>query len=304
MDDSRFDALSRALGGAVSRRSGLVALGALLGGVAIGDATAASGRKRPKPEGPCGDGSRKDNICTKGDDCCTGSCDLSKGKTNKDGLGRCRCVRKGGSCTEDKNCCGGRICGGGSVCGGPVTPVGSPCVVGVDRCADGATCQQLSTSLQNIIQDTGYYCAHDTGEECGNAPQFPTTTCYGGFCSPNGPVCGNVYIPQGGCTSETDSCTGNDVYLVFPVGLCAMSVGGLPVMIVPGSSVGSCAADTECGQSDVCADIPQGSQCTALNLPAGSSCVPGAYACTQTSDCPVKPSLTPSCSSGLCQYAT
>ncbi len=66
-------------------------------------------------EGPCGSGSRKDNICTKDSECCTSICDIQLGKKNKDKKGRCRCVRRGGACTADNNCCNS-ICISG-VCG-------------------------------------------------------------------------------------------------------------------------------------------------------------------------------------------
>lgn len=301
MDDSRFDALSRAFGGAVSRRSGLVALGALLGGVAIGEGTAASGRKRPKPEGPCGDGSRKDNICTKGDDCCTGSCDLSKGKTNKDGLGRCRCVRKGGSCTEDRNCCGGRICGGGSVCGGPVVPVGSSCVVGVDLCADGATCQQQTGGVQTIQPNSGYFCSQEDGGSCTDPSTIGATECVGGWCSSAGNVCGEIVVQQT-CTAQTNSCAGTDLY-VTPVGFCSLSVGGKPIALVPaGGATGPCSTDNDCSGIEVCVALAAGSQCLEFfQVSAGTQCLPGAFLCSVDGDCPVKTGSAV-CATGYCLY--
>ncbi len=125
MDQKRLDDLVRRLSEHVSRR-GVVAT-ALAGGAAMGagalDAEAgggkAKGRKRgagkPDSEGPCGNKKRKDNICTRNQDCCTNICETKLGKKNKDGKGRCRCIRTGNACIEDRNCCNApcvnQICG-------------------------------------------------------------------------------------------------------------------------------------------------------------------------------------------------
>ncbi|MFM9108715.1 MAG: hypothetical protein ACKOWF_18670 [Chloroflexota bacterium] len=133
MDAPRFDSASRALGAALSRRRGLgAALGILLGAgagavaVADADADARRGRGRgrtPGPEGPCGNLRRKDNLCTRNSECCTGICEPKPGEKNRDGIGRCRCVRRGGACKADRNCCrrGDQqmVCIGG-ICGAPV----------------------------------------------------------------------------------------------------------------------------------------------------------------------------------------
>ncbi len=142
MDAGRFDSIIRSRGGSSTRRS----LVGLLAGVTVGVAGAEAsarrghGKRKPGAEGPCGDGSRKDNICTKDEECCTGYCDTSKGLMNKDGQGRCRCVRKNGVCTEDKNCCGGRSCVNG-ICGGNLeplcVPLDGPCSIDSDCCPSG-----------------------------------------------------------------------------------------------------------------------------------------------------------------------
>jgi hypothetical protein len=119
MDARRFDILTRALGEGSSRRSVMGLLGII---AAAPLAVAAGSRRRPKPEGPCGDFSRKDNICAKNGDCCTNICNTDVGKTNKDGKGRCRCVRRGRACTEDRNCCSRR--GQQMTCNPVLTPVG------------------------------------------------------------------------------------------------------------------------------------------------------------------------------------
>jgi hypothetical protein len=109
MDEQRFDAALRALGLGSSRRQAIAgAFGALFGGGVLDAAARGNGKNRdrdkgkgrkpsaPVVEGPCGDGSRKDNICSKDTECCTGYC--KKGLRNKDQKGRCRCIRKGKSC--------------------------------------------------------------------------------------------------------------------------------------------------------------------------------------------------------------
>ena len=113
MDQKRFDELVRRLSEHVSRRS--VVTGAVAGGIAATSVAIDARAGKPGKAGPCGDGKRKDNICKKNKDCCTGICDVKLGKKNKDGKGRCRCVRTGDACEQDKNCCNAP-CNGG-VCG-------------------------------------------------------------------------------------------------------------------------------------------------------------------------------------------
>jgi predicted outer membrane repeat protein len=119
MDQTQFDRIARLLGGAVSRRAGIgAALAALTGSRIAADADAknkGTGRK-PGTEGPCGNGKRKANICTKNSDCCTGLCNTKAGKKNKDGKGRCRCIQNGKACKSSKNCCNTLTCNDG-VCG-------------------------------------------------------------------------------------------------------------------------------------------------------------------------------------------
>jgi hypothetical protein len=146
MDESRFDRLARLYGVATTRRAGL---GALLAAAALGAGAVAkddSGRRRRAgAQGPCGNGSRKDNLCARDGDCCTGIC--RTGLKNRDGKGRCRCVRKGKACTEDRNCCGGRTCTG-KICvdggNGPTpTPVPRDCIV----CASGCPYTSVAAAI-------------------------------------------------------------------------------------------------------------------------------------------------------------
>ena len=127
MDDLSFDRLARVLGSAVTRRAGFgAAIAALLPAAAAGRGHGRRGKgngkdrapsRDPRPEGPCGDGSRKDNVCTKDSQCCTNLCNKKIGKKNLDGKGRCRCLRRGKKCKSTSNCCKHLTCSGG-VCGG------------------------------------------------------------------------------------------------------------------------------------------------------------------------------------------
>jgi hypothetical protein len=153
MEQSSFDRIARLLGGAATRRTGLkAALGAALGlGLLTPADTGAkqtgTGKNKGKPgkEGPCGNGSRKANICKKDKDCCTGLCNTKLGKKNRDGKGRCRCVSKGSTCTANRNCCNTLVCTDGA-CAAPCAP--DVCATGcayttvqaaITAAADGAT---------------------------------------------------------------------------------------------------------------------------------------------------------------------
>jgi hypothetical protein len=171
MDRTTFDRITRVLGSAGSRRAGLrMAAAALFGAGAtrvVGPGTAAA---TPRPAGPCKSTKRQDNTCTKASQCCTGVCDTSKGATNKDGQGRCRCVRRGGNCTEDRNCCSRRgqqmTCIGG-VCDMPATCLGlqAACVSGVDTCCAGE-CAQRPVSIAPRGQSAFVCCVQDQQSGC------------------------------------------------------------------------------------------------------------------------------------------
>ena len=160
MDERQFDRLSALLGAATSRRAGLTSILTALTGLGAsvtlpdgstlpGNAAHARTRKqRPSPAGPCGDRSRRANTCRKDNDCCTGVCDTSVGKTNLDGKGRCRCMRKGGACSATRNCCGSSMkcingaCRKPGACTATVCPSGCPFTsvnAAYAAAADGAT---------------------------------------------------------------------------------------------------------------------------------------------------------------------
>ncbi|MGI9255246.1 MAG: hypothetical protein ACR2J8_15995, partial [Thermomicrobiales bacterium] len=121
MSERTMDVLVRAFGAATTRRAGLAALvTTALAGVAEAKSpsgktpnqsgtsagitsTGAVDESVPGTEGPCGNGSVKDNKCKKASDCCTGRCANN----------RCRCITAKNSCTDTKQCCKGLTCAKG-----------------------------------------------------------------------------------------------------------------------------------------------------------------------------------------------
>ncbi|MFM9105336.1 MAG: hypothetical protein ACKOWF_01395 [Chloroflexota bacterium] len=168
MDPTALDRLARLLAGRQSRRSGLRAvLGvsglfgiALPGGGARPAVAAPASSRKPRAEGPCGDGGRAANTCATDRQCCTRVCNLRAGRGNTDGMGRCRCLKCGKPCHMDRNCCGGRACVAG-ICGGskPKPPPPPPPVCTPIVCPDCAF-----TAIQAAID------AADPGATIGIAP--------------------------------------------------------------------------------------------------------------------------------------
>jgi hypothetical protein len=175
MDQRRFDAALRAMQTSTTRRAGLAAaLAALLGSTGLTGGAVHAGpraekrggkrkrRTRPGSAGPCGDGSRADNRCTRDSQCCTGVCETSIGRRNLDGDGRCRCRRRRQDCTEDRNCCGKLGCYGGRC---------STCRAGCSTgCCAGDTC---------IAQASNAHCGRN-GDQCVACPDG--SECLDGAC--------------------------------------------------------------------------------------------------------------------------
>ncbi|MFM9105658.1 MAG: hypothetical protein ACKOWF_03035 [Chloroflexota bacterium] len=253
MDQSSFDRVARLLGGAASRRAGLqAALGGLLGLGAL-DADAKGGKdngkakdkakakqrgkdrdRRPAPEGPCGNGSRKDNACLKASECCTGLCNTKRAKKNTDGKGRCRCIQRGRSCAEDRNCCNTLQCKDG-VCGGkppapqPPTPenlpvpTSEPCRPSKDTCAD----PEASCTVYDSGSPAGTFCLIPFKGACQQSADCQNGSCSLGVC---------VTCSCSGCPTETCSpdvcatCTNTTVQAA----ITAASPGDI-IRIAPGT---------------------------------------------------------------------
>jgi hypothetical protein len=289
MDQQAFDRLARLLGGAATRRGGLrAALGATVGAVfgtasLAGDSAAregSGGKDRgsgkdnnsgnnsnnsgtdkgkgggsgdgPRIEGPCGNGKRKDNICTSDVDCCTGICNLKVGKRNRDGQGRCRCMKRNKSCNVDSNCCNILTCnqgrcslptpGPGPTPASPI-PTGSPCTP-VDTCSDPqATCTSYLSG-----NPPGSYCLLANGGACSAA-----NDCVGQSCS--GGVCASGSIPTGKACTQSDVCAdGNATCTQYT----SSDPSGTYCLLADG---GTCDAGDQCvNQScvnDACTNVPE-----------------------------------------------
>ncbi|MFM9105229.1 MAG: hypothetical protein ACKOWF_00845 [Chloroflexota bacterium] len=190
MEASSFDRIARLLAAPASRRSGLLAaLAPFLAGALSGNATATAtagrarrdrrdapeGRRSPRPEGPCGDGSRKDNACTTDKQCCTGFCNLALAKKNDDGKGRCRCIKSGNSCNSKSVCCKGACVKGR--CAAPAN-VAKTCFAKV-----GCTNERASCVAYEGTSTTGAYCLLPAGEGCSTPEQCVSNRCIGGVCA-------------------------------------------------------------------------------------------------------------------------
>lgn len=323
MDQHLFDGLTRLLGARAARRDGLRAvLGPALGLATAGAATNAPAASRPRAEGPCGDGSRKQNTCSTDKNCCTGICDTSKGKTNRDRKGRCRCVRKGDPCSEDRNCCSrgnqAMSCESGVCTPLPRIPTGQSCVPGVDRCADKhASCTTYETDAQAVLHaPAGTWCLLPTGAKGCGQPAYGSMACAGAYCAPGArpgapSICGGPEIVDA-CTSTTDSGASATIYVLAVPSytaqttlFCGLSeVAATPLIYIIQGSGAACTSDDECNLVPP-PGAPAGSVCLrnsslsslyslTTGSPTGGFCANGAFVCTTPADCPtfVDPNLT------------
>ncbi|MGI9254045.1 MAG: hypothetical protein ACR2J8_09875 [Thermomicrobiales bacterium] len=175
MDPRSFDRIITVLGTASSRRAGIAAgLAAAIGGISGAAAT-------PSPAGHCG--KRKSSTCEKDSDCCSGRCNPDPGKSNLDGLGRCRCSRRNDACTNDKDCCSrknqGLVCTGG-VCAvppPPCIPVEGVCTQS-DVCCSPGVCDGTAGFDGGSRGNTSICCIWDG--ECTSNSQCCNLTCDGG----------------------------------------------------------------------------------------------------------------------------
>lgn len=190
MDQTRFDGIAAALGGAATRRAGLrAALAVLVGGV-VAPATRSETEARPRRQRggaaeragvidekrPCGP-KPKDNRCRKHKDCCTRYCKPPKGKAK---VGRCRCVKPGKKCRNGQTCCGGAICRDkrctpAQTCGA----AGGACASDAN-CCDGLICRSGS-------------CAPCAPDVCASGCAF--TTVNAAYAA--APAGGSIYIGAG-----------------------------------------------------------------------------------------------------------
>jgi hypothetical protein len=278
MDGKRFDLITRALGDASSRRSLLGLLAGLIAApLAAGQAGATSGRTAPVPEGPCGDRTRKDNACTKGSQCCTGYCSMKTAKKNKDGTGRCRCLKKGKRCTENRNCCRKRCVKG--VCGGKSRATPPACENCAAGCCDGTTCLAYASQSTSQCGTSGRACAVcASGEDCISGscllpPSCDASNCASGCC--DGTTCVD-YANQ--TTSECGTggaacaaCTGSDT----------CSASGVCTPPPPSCDATSCSGG--CCDGTTC--VPYAAQSNGQCGTNGAACVACGQFCNTSGSC-------------------
>jgi hypothetical protein len=203
LDGSRFDAWSRALAAAPSRRrltqflAGLALTGPLALQERVETAAKHKKRKRKHPTGPpasppCGDGKRRcQGVCIPSNQCCADAdcADLAP-----------RCCR--GTCLRPTECCADADCRGvqtcqGSTCGcpAPTTDCEGSCV----RCPTGGAC-------------AGTRCVCPDGQTACSGTCYDTSL----LCGPPG-VCEACQDPDH-LQCAVDHVQGNTIYFCLPQG--------------------------------------------------------------------------------------
>ena len=193
MEHATFDRIVTALASATTRRAGLAAaVAAALGRSAAGVVAG------PGSQSQCG--KRADSTCQKDSDCCSGRC--VTGLANKDGSGRCRCVRRNKPCTADKDCCARRgqsmVCLDG-VCSPPCLPLGQTCDATSTCCAGvcgGVLSGDRALASTCCVLEEGA-CSKDA-DCCGAS--------FGNWCSQG--ACTSCFGPESPCDAERRCCTG------------------------------------------------------------------------------------------------
>ncbi|MFM9108285.1 MAG: tail fiber domain-containing protein [Chloroflexota bacterium] len=247
MDSRSFDRFAAALGAASTRRAGIAAAIAAAVGRGVAPDPAAAG---PGAASPCG--KRKTSTCKTDGDCCSGRCERSKGDTNLDGLGRCRCSRRGQACTDEKDCCSGKnqglVCTAG-ICSRPCTSLGSTCD-GTRSCCAGA-CTSFVFSERGIPA-SGPICCLAVGQRgcakdadcCGAGSSI---ACVAGTCSTT-------------CTAIGEACTGQTCCAPASCGANAIDRANpeaqAPVCCLP-NNAGPCTSNGQC-----CSNICNGGICS------------------------------------------
>ena len=144
MDVDRLDQLARWIGAGNRRQligRALVGAAAVVGGAEVAQTLA---KRRVEAEGPCGNGSVRDNRCRRNRHCCTGFCDRKKGRK---GHGRCRCRKLNQSCQEDRNCC--------ATAGQPITCVSGTCQATASCVAAGGACDADAACCEGLVCESG-----------------------------------------------------------------------------------------------------------------------------------------------------
>lgn len=173
MDSVRFDRLARWISTGNRRQvvsTGLAGAAVLVGLVSAPDTRAK--RKKVRVEGPCGNGSAKQNRCKRNGQCCTGYCRRKKHQKH----GRCRCRKLNQTCRDDQSCC--------KSAGQPVSCVGGTCQTATTTCV----------TLGGACTAGGPACCTDPGADA---------TCTSGIC--RAPAYCQTVLEAAGCEFLTGS---------------------------------------------------------------------------------------------------
>jgi len=321
MDDRSFDALTRALGGAATRRGAIAVLGAMLAGAGALETAAKRKRGRHRDDATHAAGKRKNRKR------CTPAC-----------TGNLSCVRQ--QCVCETALCGAACCAAGQVCQrGRCAGAADLCHDLAESCGDGTPC---CDGLQCASGNGGgpvacwplpggeceadaecAYGHHCAGGACVADP--PPTVCTPSTCAAEGATCGSV--PDGcGGTLACGSCSGPQT--CGGAGT-ANACGCAAVTCTGGKSQdpASCQCVCPSGETDcagTCKDLQaDDANCGACGTACsgGATCQSGACACptgqvtcggscvdTQTDDahcgaCNTACSSPRTCASGTCAIA-
>ncbi|MFM9105428.1 MAG: hypothetical protein ACKOWF_01865 [Chloroflexota bacterium] len=261
MDTSSFDRIARLLGGATSRRAGLGAAAAALLGAAA-PTLAAPAAANPGSSSQCG--KRVSSRCESNADCCNGRCNLEKGKLNKDGLGRCRCSRRGEQCGDDKDCCRRNnqnlACLDG-VCGTPPPP----CV------RLGETCRHKSTCCKGT-------CSYAASAPPAQDRSGPPKAC----CLAQG---------ESGCRTVSDCCANGADPVICEGGVCSVAIVCKELQESCVQGVDTCCAGT-------CANYQPRPVSERGSIDPRCCIAPDASGCLSSDDC----CAAQQCLGGTCAY--
>jgi len=239
MDDRSFDRMTRALGGASTRRG---ALAALLGlGAAAGAARGAGARKKCRPKCPAGQRCEQGTcVCTNGGAVCGASCcPLGQRCEN----GQCvaepaPCLAAGERCKDTgRICCDGTVCASGQGGTGDIAcyvPAGGACERSAE-CVFGSACQQ-GTCVADQPPPEPLNCA-----VCASGCPFTTIEAAVAAASYGNEIitiAAGVYRPAVSSGSRAAKWTG---YLELPRPVTLQPCGnGAVVIDCPPSSIASC----------------------------------------------------------------
>lgn len=217
---------------------------------------------------PTGEACRDDGDCCGSPGMPGGNGSVHCSKANGEPVGRCDnggacraagavCKLATSSCNAENNCCAGNVNTDPTVCQQDL--LGIPRCTGVGDCADAG---DLS----------GQACA--TSADCCGLPCVPNQ-------DPSGPpfVCGASCVPEGGaCTTDADCCA------------------GIPCILQPGSTQGTCGGTLDGGVTDGAVpdapvadapvvDAPSDAPPADAGVPDSTTCALYGQECTTTADC-------------------